>query len=135
VPRPELDARSDVRVERMWAAGLVDEVRALAEVGLRDGRTASRALGYAQVLHLLDDLNQDGLAIVLTTHDLNGMAAHLPHLLALRPRVIASGSPSEVIVPSVVEEVFGAGMEILQHLGIPVVVDHVEDNVRRLPAS
>jgi len=72
---------------------------------------------------------------VLTTHDLNGMAAHLPHLLALRHRVIASGSPTEVIVPAVVEEVFGAGMEILVHLGIPVVVDQVEDDVRRMPAS
>ena len=54
VPRPELDRRIDVRVERMWAAGLVDEVRALLEVGLREGRTASRALGYAQVIRFLD---------------------------------------------------------------------------------
>jgi tRNA dimethylallyltransferase len=54
VPRPELDARIDLRVERMWAAGLVEEVRRLAEHGLREGVTASRALGYAQVLRLLD---------------------------------------------------------------------------------
>ena len=54
VPRPELDRRIDVRVERMWAGGLVDEVRALLEVGLREGRTASRALGYAQVIRFLD---------------------------------------------------------------------------------
>jgi ABC-type Mn2+/Zn2+ transport system ATPase subunit len=88
-----------------------------------------------EVLHLLDDLNQEGLAIVLTTHDLNGMAAHLPHLLALRQRVIASGPPSEVIVPSVVEEVFGARMEILQHLGIPVVVDSMDDVTMKPAAS
>jgi ABC-type Mn2+/Zn2+ transport system ATPase subunit len=79
-----------------------------------------------EVLHLLDDLNRDGLAIVLTTHDLNGMAAHLPHLLALHHTVIASGTPAEVIVPSVVEAVFGARMEILQHLGVPLVVDSAE---------
>jgi len=78
-----------------------------------------------EVLHLLDDLNRDGLAIVLTTHDLNGMASHLPHLLALQHRVVASGPPHEVIVPSVIEEVFGARMEILQHLGLPLVVDSV----------
>ena len=36
-----------------------------------------------EVLHLLGDLNADGLAIVLTTHDLNGIAAHLPHLVCL----------------------------------------------------
>jgi tRNA dimethylallyltransferase len=53
VPRPELDQRMQQRVRRMWSAGLVDEVRALEARGLREGRTASRALGYAQVLDLL----------------------------------------------------------------------------------
>ena len=76
-----------------------------------------------EVLHLLDDLNRDGLAILLTTHDLNGMAAHLPHLVALNTRIIATGAPAEVIVPDVLEQTFGARMEVLQHLGMPVVVD------------
>ncbi|MFE6160356.1 tRNA (adenosine(37)-N6)-dimethylallyltransferase MiaA [Streptomyces sp. NPDC056486] len=53
VGRPELDERIATRVDRMWDAGLVDEVRALEAVGLRDGRTASRALGYQQVLAAL----------------------------------------------------------------------------------
>jgi tRNA dimethylallyltransferase len=53
VPRPELDERIARRVERMWAQGLVDEVRALEGAGLRAGKTASRALGYAQVLRFL----------------------------------------------------------------------------------
>ena len=76
-----------------------------------------------EVLHLLDELNAQGLAILLTTHDLNGMAAHLPHLVALNTRVVASGTPAEVIVPDVLERTFGARMEVLQHLGMPVVVD------------
>jgi tRNA dimethylallyltransferase len=50
VPRPELDERIARRVDRMWEAGLVAEVRTLEAVGLREGRTASRALGYQQVL-------------------------------------------------------------------------------------
>ncbi len=50
VARPELDERIALRVDRMWEAGLVDEVRALEARGLREGRTASRALGYQQVL-------------------------------------------------------------------------------------
>lgn len=50
VPRPELDARITLRVDRMWEAGLVDEVRVLEKAGLREGLTASRALGYQQVL-------------------------------------------------------------------------------------
>jgi tRNA dimethylallyltransferase len=54
VDRPELDRRIDARVDRMWAAGFDDEVRHLAAHGLRDGRTASRALGYQQMLRHLD---------------------------------------------------------------------------------
>jgi tRNA dimethylallyltransferase len=54
LPRPELDGRVAGRVDRMWQLGLVGEVRRLAGEGLRDGRTASRALGYAQVLRFLD---------------------------------------------------------------------------------
>jgi tRNA dimethylallyltransferase len=53
VPRPELDERIAVRVDRMWSAGLVEEVRRLEAHGLREGLTASRALGYAQVLRFL----------------------------------------------------------------------------------
>jgi tRNA dimethylallyltransferase len=53
VPRPELDERIAQRVQRMWDLGFVDEVRGLEIAGLRDGRTASRALGYAQVLKFL----------------------------------------------------------------------------------
>ncbi|HET9895530.1 MAG TPA: tRNA (adenosine(37)-N6)-dimethylallyltransferase MiaA [Streptosporangiaceae bacterium] len=54
IPRGELDVRIALRVRQMWQAGLVDEVRRLIFAGLRAGRTASRALGYAQVLRLID---------------------------------------------------------------------------------
>jgi tRNA dimethylallyltransferase len=54
LPPDVLDARVDARVERMFAGGLVQEVQALVAVGLRDGRTASCALGYQQVLAMLD---------------------------------------------------------------------------------
>jgi tRNA dimethylallyltransferase len=49
-----LDRRIARRVDRMWAAGLVPETRALADRGLREGRTARCALGYQQVLRFLD---------------------------------------------------------------------------------
>ncbi len=51
--RPDLDARIAGRVDRMWQQGLVAEVRGLAAAGLAESRTASRALGYAQVLKYL----------------------------------------------------------------------------------
>ena len=75
------------------------------------------------VLHLLGDLYTEGMAIVLTTHDLNGMAAHLPELVCINGHVVAVGSPEQVITPAVLEETFGARLEVLQHLGMPVVVD------------
>ncbi|MFE1951505.1 MULTISPECIES: tRNA (adenosine(37)-N6)-dimethylallyltransferase MiaA [Streptomyces] len=60
VARPELDERIATRVDRMWEAGLVDEVRTLADQGLREGVTASRALGYQQVLTALSgDCTED----------------------------------------------------------------------------
>ena len=49
-----LDARVNARVQQMFDAGLVEEVRRLDSAGLRQGRTASRALGYEQVLAMLD---------------------------------------------------------------------------------
>ena len=76
-----------------------------------------------EVLHLLGDLNGEGLAIVLTTHDLNGIAAHLPYLVCLNTEVIGEGSPREVLTPAVLERTYGAPMEILEHGGMPVVVD------------
>lgn len=51
--RDVLDRRIAQRVEKMWADGFVDEVRRLEAAGLREGRTASRAIGYRQVLELL----------------------------------------------------------------------------------
>ncbi|GAB2623632.1 tRNA dimethylallyltransferase [Paractinoplanes abujensis] len=53
-PTDVLDERIALRVDLMWAAGLLDEVRALLPRGLRDGRTASRALGYQQALAQVD---------------------------------------------------------------------------------
>jgi tRNA dimethylallyltransferase len=51
--RSELDPRIEKRVELMWAQGFVEEVEQLEKVGLRDGVTARKALGYAQILDYL----------------------------------------------------------------------------------
>jgi tRNA dimethylallyltransferase len=66
VPRPQLDARIAVRVHRMWDAGLLEEVAALDAAGLRQGRTAARALGYSQALAHLDGQMSAAEAIVDT---------------------------------------------------------------------
>ncbi|MGI8755286.1 MAG: metal ABC transporter ATP-binding protein [Acidimicrobiales bacterium] len=76
-----------------------------------------------EVLHVLDELHHEGLAILLTTHDLNGVATHLPHLVCLNQTVIATGTPHEVLRPQVLEATYGAPLDVLQHAGLPFVVD------------
>ncbi|MET8042736.1 metal ABC transporter ATP-binding protein [Micromonospora sp. NPDC005215] len=78
------------------------------------------------ILHLLATLNRDGLAILLTTHDLNGIANHLPRVVCVNKTVIAAGSPVEVMTPRVLERTFGARMEVLEHLGMLVVIDEAK---------
>jgi ABC-type Mn2+/Zn2+ transport system ATPase subunit len=75
------------------------------------------------ILHLLHELNHDGIAIVLTTHDLNAVAAHLPSLICLNRRVVASGSPSEVLTPEVLRELYGADMLVIRQNGMLLIGD------------
>ncbi len=101
---------------------LMDEPTSGVDVGTRH-----------EVLHLLDELQSDGLAILLTTHDLNGMAAHLPHLVCLNTEVLGAGRPRDVLTPEVLERTYGAKMEVLEHGGMPIVLDQYEsDNVVKL---
>ena len=64
VPGEPLAERLRLRAERMWAGGLLDEVRGLLPLGLADGQTASRAIGYAQAIAVLrgDLSEEEGLA-------------------------------------------------------------------------
>lgn len=84
-----------------------------------------------EVLHLLADLHDDGLSIVLTTHDLNGLAAHLPRVVCINKRIIADGAPRDVLTPVVLEKTYGAEMEVLIHGGMPVVLESGADHVAR----
>lgn len=52
--RETLVKRLDNRVQGMWQAGIVEEVKSLIPRGLRDGVTARRAIGYAQALAQID---------------------------------------------------------------------------------
>jgi tRNA dimethylallyltransferase len=52
--RVELDARIEHRVHLMWESGFVAEVEQLLELGLADGVTARKALGYAQIIEALN---------------------------------------------------------------------------------
>ncbi|MBP7818528.1 MAG: tRNA (adenosine(37)-N6)-dimethylallyltransferase MiaA [Rhodoluna sp.] len=52
--RDDLRARLETRVHKMWQQGLIDEVRSLESRGIREGKTSSVAIGYAQALRQID---------------------------------------------------------------------------------
>jgi ABC-type Mn2+/Zn2+ transport system ATPase subunit len=80
-----------------------------------------------EIVHLLVELNAEGLSMVLSTHDLNGIATHLPDLVCLNRTVKGRGAPREVLTPAVLEATYGAPMDVLEHAGMPVVVDRAVD--------
>jgi tRNA dimethylallyltransferase len=66
MPRAELTARLDARVEEMWESGLVREAASLLPAGIERGVTASRAIGYAQALGVLAATLSEAEAIAQT---------------------------------------------------------------------
>ncbi len=88
LPRGELDLRIALRVRRMWEAGLVEEVRRLIFAGLRAGRTASRALGYAQVLRFIDGEWSEGEAEQQTVQATRKFARRQESWFRRDPRVV-----------------------------------------------
>ena len=75
------------------------------------------------ILHLLHSLNHEGIAIVLTTHDLNAVAAHLPSLVCINRKLIAMGTPQEVLTPNVLSQLYGADMIVIQQEGMLLIGD------------
>ena len=64
--RDDLRARLETRVHKMWQQGLLDEVKSLEAKGIRDGKTSSVAIGYAQALKQVDGLMTESEAIADT---------------------------------------------------------------------
>ncbi len=82
---------------------LLDEPTASVDVKTRD-----------DILHLLVDLNQQGVTIVMSTHELNAVAAHLPWVACINGGVIAQGAPVDVFTPAILSRTFGAPMRVLR---------------------
>lgn len=91
---------------------LLDEPTAGVDIKTRD-----------DVLHLLDELNHAGLTIVLTTHELNAVAAHLPWVVCVNRGVIAEGSPEHVFTSEILERTYKAPMNVIVHDGITLIAE------------
>ncbi len=75
------------------------------------------------VLTLLAEINQSGVTIVLTTHDLNSVAAHLPKVICINREIIAEGQPEEIFTSEVLSRTYGAGMRVVRQDGMLLIGD------------
>jgi len=90
------------------------------DIVLLDEPTSSSDLHVQhELLHLLADLNQQGLTILLSTHDLNSVATHLPWVVCFNHGLVAQGQPIDIFTSAILEQTFGAEM----------VVFHQEDRI------
>ena len=91
---------------------LLDEPTAGVDIKTRD-----------DMLHLLSELNHDGLTIILTTHELNAVAAHLPWVVCINGGIVAEGAPEQVFTPDILRHTYKAEMNVIVHNGITMVAE------------
>jgi zinc/manganese transport system ATP-binding protein len=77
-----------------------------------------------EILHLLGELQRQGTTILLTTHELNAVATHLPYVVCLNRTIVAQGPPAVVFTDEVLSQLYGAPMHVVREGDVTVVVDH-----------
>lgn len=70
-----------------------------------------------EVLHLLVDINREGITILLTTHDLNAVASHLPWVICFNRGMIAQGRPNDIFTNEILTQTYGGDIVIVKHEG------------------
>ena len=75
------------------------------------------------VMHLLHELNHQGITIIMTTHEINAVAVHLPWVVCLNGRILAEGPPSQVITTETLKLTYGAEMPVIHYQGMTLVAE------------
>ncbi|MFZ3064940.1 MAG: metal ABC transporter ATP-binding protein [Nitrospirota bacterium] len=70
------------------------------------------------ILHFLLTLNKKGITIILITHDLNAVAAHLPWVICFNKGIIAQGMPEDVFKPEILKKTYNADVTVLRSGGL-----------------
>ncbi len=76
-----------------------------------------------EVMHLLDELNHQDVTIVMTTHQINAVAAHLPWVVCMNGGIVAEGPPSEVFTPETLKLTYDADLHVTQYEGMTLVAE------------
>ncbi|CAN5616455.1 ABC transporter ATP-binding protein [soil metagenome] len=83
-----------------------------------------------EILHLLADLNADGMTIVLTTHEINSVAAHLPWVICVNRHVLAEGDPDQIFTASILNATYAADLRVVREGGVILVADAAPHRLR-----
>lgn len=73
------------------------------------------------IIHFLHEINHQGVAIVLTAHDLNWVAAHLPWAVCLNRRIIAEGRPNEIFNSEVLKQAYSGELVVIHQDGMVMI--------------
>jgi zinc/manganese transport system ATP-binding protein/zinc transport system ATP-binding protein len=84
-----------------------------------------------QIFHLLLHLNRQGMSILLTTHDLNMAAAHVPWVICLNRKIVAQGTPEEVFTDAILSQTYQGEMQVIHHDGLILVHQHPRHHNRQ----
>jgi ABC-type Mn2+/Zn2+ transport system ATPase subunit len=82
------------------------------------------------ILHLLADLNGEGMTIVMTTHELNTVAAHLPWVVCVNGSIVAEGDPDDIFTSEILGRTYGADLRVVRQDGIILVADAAPHRLR-----
>ncbi len=96
-----------------------------------DEPTAGVDLRTAEnVLHMLADLNQNGMTILMTTHDLNAAAAHVPWVICLNHSILAQGSPEDVFTVATLNQTYNGDMMVIRQDGLIIIQERPHGHTR-----
>ena len=76
-----------------------------------------------EVMHLLDELNHQDVTIIMTTHEINSVAAHLPTVVCLNGEIVAVGAPKDVLTPATLKLTYNADLHVTEYEGMTLVTE------------
>jgi zinc/manganese transport system ATP-binding protein len=85
------------------------------------------------ILHILGELTQAGVTTLLTTHDLNAVAAHLPWVICFNQGIIAQGRPEEVFTPEILKRTYRSEVVVVKHGEFILMAHHTPLSLRENP--
>lgn len=87
------------------------------------------------ILHLLSQLNREGVTILLTTHDLNSVARHLPWVICFSRSIVAQGDPQDVFTSEILSRTYNSEMVVVRQNGLLLIADSPNAGAHYTPRS